>query len=638
MKRKIKTFKLISSGLIGLAMLAAYIQPAFAMILFVEDDTFENTSEIFQIGSNDDATVTSLTLEFGGTNTESISWDTAQFNFSNDMSMGQNQLKDVAIDNLSTAPISPVDGQLYFDTVTNKMMMWNGSAWEDVIHEPHAASHTDGTDDIQDATPLQKGLMSAQYAQDLEDATTQNDEINRNTIDVQLDLGEYIASSVAYLTYDNPNGTDFTANIENTEYIINDSPTTGIALTGGTDASPTLNYVYVREDTGSAYVVASTTDPSTQAFDYVPIAEVLVGTVGVSSATFYYIENLTNYIRNFIGDTNNRLRATGVLWLSGIALTNTGLEIATTQGTVIHMHEEITYTAKDTTTDNMIDFFYNTYTQLDNVNYDDGTGGDTAIGNGKYYKLFIWGDIYGGLHMERQRKPTTSEYTALAQAEEDSDNVAVSAIPSAWGTVGFSIAHLILQEGTADVLKIIDLRMSGGEGGSVVGGHTQNTDTGTTEDTFTLDADNSGTDITITFGAALNETLKWDGTNSRFTLSDDLRIEGNQATIGIAYIADDHAATDSDGTLSLGRNNDAWEGFVWNDTTDRFELSDDLTISGGLVTEDGASIGNNTGTIDIDSTDWDITSTGVMTGIGAITMDGLLTGTAGATLSDAAIN
>lgn len=50
------------------------------------------------------------------------------------------------------------------------------------------------------------------------------------------------------------------------------------------------------------------------------------------------------------------------------------------------------------------------------------------------------------------------------------------------------------------------------------------------------------------------------------------------------------------------------------------------------------AIGSNNETVAINSSDWDISTTGAMTGIGAITMDGLLTGTAGATLSGAAIN
>lgn len=49
-------------------------------------------------------------------------------------------------------------------------------------------------------------------------------------------------------------------------------------------------------------------------------------------------------------------------------------------------------------------------------------------------------------------------------------------------------------------------------------------------------------------------------------------------------------------------------------------------------------LGDGTGTIAVNSSDWDISATGIMTGIGAITTNGLITGTAGATLTGAAIN
>ena len=45
--------------------------------------------------------------------------------------------------------------------------------------------------------------------------------------------------------------------------------------------------------------------------------------------------------------------------------------------------------------------------------------------------------------------------------------------------------------------------------------------------------------------------------------------------------------------------------------------------------------GNGSGTVQINSSDWDISTTGVMTGIGAITSNGLITGSLGATISGA---
>lgn len=63
-----------------------------------------------------------------------------------------------------------------------------------------------------------------------------------------------------------------------------------------------------------------------------------------------------------------------------------------------------------------------------------------------------------------------------------------------------------------------------------------------------------------------------------------------------------------------------------------------LTANGALTANNTFTLGDNGDTGSINTSDWDISTTGAMTGIGAITMDGLLTGTAGATISGAAIN
>lgn len=50
------------------------------------------------------------------------------------------------------------------------------------------------------------------------------------------------------------------------------------------------------------------------------------------------------------------------------------------------------------------------------------------------------------------------------------------------------------------------------------------------------------------------------------------------------------------------------------------------------------TLGDNGATGEVNTSDWDISETGAMTGIGAITMNGLLTGTAGATITGAVVN
>lgn len=46
-----------------------------------------------------------------------------------DIDLNRNQLVQVRIENLATAPSSPVAGQIYFDTTLNKLRVWSGTAW-----------------------------------------------------------------------------------------------------------------------------------------------------------------------------------------------------------------------------------------------------------------------------------------------------------------------------------------------------------------------------------------------------------------------------------------------------------------------------------------------------------------------------
>ena len=67
-------------------------------------------------------------------------------------------------------------------------------------------------------------------------------------------------------------------------------------------------------------------------------------------------------------------------------------------------------------------------------------------------------------------------------------------------------------------------------------------------------------------------------------------------------------------------------------------VSDELEVDGAAYFSGAVTFGDNGDTIAINSSDWDISLTGDLSGIGSLTADGLFTGTAGAVISGAGIS
>lgn len=136
-------------------------------------------------------------------------------------------------------------------------------------------------------------------------------------------------------------------------------------------------------------------------------------------------------------------------------------------------------------------------------------------------------------------------------------------------------------------------------------------------------------------------TLFGDGTGTVAVNSSSWDITTSGAVSGITTLGLSGNLTSSAGDLILATAH-ALKGSSTTAETIAIQVYDNDTGPGykdAILLTNGntpaIAIGDNNPTVAINSADWDISATGAMTGIGAITADGLITGSLGATISGA---
>jgi hypothetical protein len=65
--------------------------------------------------------------------------------FATNIDLNKNELQNAKVQNLSSAPSSPADGQIYFNTTDNSLYFYSGSAWVDVSQQGDITGVTSGT-------------------------------------------------------------------------------------------------------------------------------------------------------------------------------------------------------------------------------------------------------------------------------------------------------------------------------------------------------------------------------------------------------------------------------------------------------------------------------------------------------------
>lgn len=467
-----KNFQKIVGKYLALMLVAIIalqtVNPAYAQIVFKNEFTIEdNGADTFIIDAGDDVTGT-VKLQFGSSLAQTIAYDTSNnwFDFSDDLNLNQNEIKNVAIENLASPPGSPVTGQIYFDTTAGNTFIWNGTTWEDAT------------------------------ASDLDD-TYQND-------------------SDKILNVDNASGLEFNSTV------LSDIR---FNLTGSGDVAFQNNGVTYSEFTNGGE---------------------------------FYVDNIQldgNSVQSLDVNGNINLDPNG----TGRVVADADLD---TNGL------NFTLDADNVGTGNTVNIVANQGSQADGIlRYHAPSDTWEVSSNGGS----TWDDINDN---------------TLDEAYDEGGAGAGRTITADSGVVQINGDGLQVDNIRTDGNTISAINLNGGitldPAGSGIVSIDSNVDIDGTDVVLDADGPGGGATITLTFGGSLGEILQWDNPNSRFSLSDDVRVEGNQSTVGQTFIADNHTAATSLGTLNLGRLGSAWETLQFNPSNSQFELSDDINVTGRI--------------------------------------------------------
>jgi hypothetical protein len=247
-----------------------------------------------------------------------------------------------------------------------------------------------------------------------------------------------------------------------------------IALTAGSDTSPTLNYVYFLQST-KALTVSTVGWPATE---HAPLATVLCE----SAATFqtkqaYKFHAWTDHVtatddQGHIGDLNFWIRQQDATYKSGVAQTYTitpnggaadNVILTTTAGVVLQLHDH-TFPAFAGTPDlYVVNDSVTPYTIVTDLNalLTDSTG---ASMSNKYFSLVIWGVVSEATgDCKLMVNLPGGSYNTQTGVENDSDRFANFDIPADFKGTGFLISewklrHQAAASGTWTSIDEVDLR------------------------------------------------------------------------------------------------------------------------------------------------------------------------------------
>ena len=264
------------------------------------------------------------------------------------------------------------------------------------------------------------------------------------------------SAGTVYANVEKSGGGNFHIFFDNDFTLFDASSDGQVALTAGSDSSPTLNYVYIPQSTN--VLTASTVGfPSTQ---HAPIATVLVQSAAdVAAEGPYKVHAWTDHLANgnnmgHVAHINYWIRQQHATWVSGMLLTPTytpqagldNIDVAVSAGNALqlHPHDTPTYDTSTGSTIHVVNDFATPYNEITDLNaITTTTDGTTLRANNSFYSIVVWQSVNetSGESKLFANAPSC-KYASESGVQSDVNNCSVYTIPDNFKGTGVLLARL----------------------------------------------------------------------------------------------------------------------------------------------------------------------------------------------------
>jgi hypothetical protein len=268
------------------------------------------------------------------------------------------------------------------------------------------------------------------------------------------------------LSYEQNGGGDLSLFFDAGFTIFDSTPAATVALTIGSDVSPTLNYVYIPKSTG---VLTASTVGFPSSAQHVPVATVIVQSAS-SAATdgVYKMHAWTDHLSNggdqgHLSHVNRWIRDQHATWISGAAPTTTittnagaidNVNFAATSAVVLQLHEHAVPAFDTAVTSHMyvVNDFTTAFDRITDLSaIDTDSTGASLRSNNTYYSFVIWGSVAeDNSDCQLYVNAPGGFYITSTGAVNDANGYSNYQIPQEFKGTGFLIARVTLRYQTSD--------------------------------------------------------------------------------------------------------------------------------------------------------------------------------------------